>query len=81
MKVRKTKSIGNGLDLLWEENFFFRPKAHAEISKALERKGFDSTSARLTMALSRAKFLLRKGNKKDGYFYVQRYPYDKNDED
>ena len=72
MKVAKTAP--DALKILWGEKVFLKPKNVAGVRKILEKCGYNFGDKTLLMALKNAKFLTRKGSKRD-YTYVQKHPY------
>ena len=63
------------LKILWEENFFVGWKKVGPIEDVLAKRGNHFTDAELGMALKRAKYLTRRGKRRN-YEYIQKYPYD-----
>ena len=62
------------LVLLWQRNFFRdKEKSFSEIQEEISKLGSNPTSSNLQVALSRAKFLTRRGSK-NNYSYIQKYP-------
>ncbi len=64
----------DALKILWKSKVFFRPRNLAEIKSELQKRGYNFTGEALSMALMRAKFLTRNGEKGD-YTFVQKYPF------
>lgn len=64
----------DALKILWKGKAFFRPKALAEVKKELQKRGYNFTDEALSMALMRARFLTRRGER-GTYSFVQKYPY------
>ena len=72
MKIAKTAP--EALRILWEGKIFLKPKDVKSIKQVLERKGYNFPDKALLMALKRATFLTKRGNR-GNYTYVQKYPY------
>lgn len=68
------KTVAEALEILWEEKLFKSWCQQAKIIEVLSRRGNHFTSAELSMALKRAKYLTRSG-KKGSYKYIQKHPY------
>lgn len=64
----------DALKILWKEKVFFRPKLVADVKKELQKRGYNFTDEALSMALMRAKFLTRLGER-GSYSFVQKYPH------
>lgn len=60
--------------MLWKEKVFLKPKDANTIEAELSKRGYNFTDKNLMMALMRAKFLTRKGQK-GNYSYVQKHPF------
>ena len=73
-KRKPVQTATEALKLLWANQFFKAAKLWQLIEKELNSKGYNFSSAELGMALKRAKYLTRRGNKKK-YEYIQRYPF------
>jgi len=72
--ARATTSATEALKILWEEKFFIAWKKIAPIEDVLAKRGNHFTDAELGMALKRAKYLTRRGKRRN-YEYIQKYPY------
>jgi len=72
--ARAATSATEALKILWEENFFVGWKKIAPIEDVLAKRGNHFTDAELGMALKRAKYLTRRGKRRN-YEYIQKYPY------
>lgn len=72
MKIATTAP--DALRILWKEKVFFETKNVNVIKKELKKRGYNLTDKNLMMALKNAKFLTRRGEKRN-YSYVQKHPY------
>ena len=68
------KTATQGLKVLWREEFFEKPRKMQEISENFSKRHHNFSNAELGMALKRAKYLIRRGNRLK-YEYIQKYPY------
>lgn len=64
----------DALRILWKGKVFFKPKVVAEVKNELQKRGYNFTDEALSMALVRAKFLTRNGEK-GSYTFVQKFPF------
>jgi hypothetical protein len=67
------------LPQLWKDGTFKTWQKSADITDKLASKGYHFTSAELSMALSRASYLTRRG-KAGAYEYIQKGPYSSENE-
>jgi hypothetical protein len=72
--ARAATSATEALKILWEEKFFVGWKKIAPIEDILAKRGNHFSDAELGMALKRAKYLTRRGKRRN-YEYIQKYPY------
>ena len=72
MKIATTAT--GALQILWEEGFFKSWHNVASLVVCLEKRDNHFSQAELGMALKRAKYLTRKGNR-GSYEYIQKHPY------
>lgn len=70
-KVESSHTVPKALYQLWIGGFFIDERRTEEIMNELSRLGCNPTMGSLRMALSRAKFLTKRGEKKDRR-YIQR---------
>jgi hypothetical protein len=61
LKIAKTAP--DALKILWREKVFLKPKVLKIIEGELERRGYNFIDKNLMMALKKAMFLTRKGDK------------------
>ena len=67
-------NVTDALKLLWYDKFFFQPKDAKAVEAVLSKRGYNFSDKNLLMALMRATFLTRKGQK-GNYTYVQKHPF------
>lgn len=68
------KTATEGLKALWSEKFFEKWKKASDIADNFSKRHHHFSDAELGMALKRAKYLTRRGNR-GGYEYIQKHPY------
>ncbi len=68
------KTATEGLKILWSENFFKEWKKVPQIEKLFSNRHHHFSDAELGMALKRAKYLTRRGKRRN-YEYIQKYPF------
>lgn len=66
--------VGDALKILWSEKVFLKPKDMRTIEAEFSKRGYNFAEGALMMALMRAKFLTRRGER-GNYSYVQKYPF------
>ena len=71
MKIAKTAT--EGLRILWSEKFFEKYRKVSDIIDNFSKRQHHFTDAELGMALKRANYLIRKGNR-GNYEYIQKHP-------
>lgn len=69
----KPQGLPSQLDSLWRQAFFQKDRTLADVAGKLAAAGSNPTSNNLNIALSRAKFLRRRG-KSRSYRYIQKAP-------
>jgi hypothetical protein len=74
------KTATEGIRILWSENFFQEWKKAPDITELFSKRHHHFYDAELGMALNRAKFLTRRGKRRN-YEYIQKYPFAKEEED
>jgi hypothetical protein len=77
MANRKTpiaRTATEALKILWKESFFRKWKKHADIVDHLAERDHHFSGPELGMALGRAVYLTRRGNR-GNYEYIQKHPY------
>lgn len=67
-------NVIDALKILWNDKYFFQPKDVQAIVGELSKRGYNFADKNLMMALMRATFLTRKGQK-GNYSYVQKHPF------
>lgn len=72
MKIAKTST--EALKILWQEGFFKEWRKFPEITAYLAKKGNHFSAPDLGMVLKLAKYLTRRGKRRN-YEYIQKYPY------
>lgn len=66
------KTPSEALKFLWAKKFFEKEKVVGEIKKGVGKLGCNPSDQNLHMALSRAKYLTRKGSRRN-YSFIQKY--------
>ena len=77
-KIAKTAT--EALKISWEDKLFSAWKKYSQIEGRLAKNGYHFLSAELCTSLNRAKYLIRRGKKKN-YEYIQKYPFIKNEKE
>ena len=77
-KMPKTQLIATtateGLKVVWKEKFFEKARRVPEVVENFAKRHHHFSDAELMMALKRAKYLTRRGKRRN-YEYVQKHPY------
>jgi hypothetical protein len=73
------KTSTSGLRLLWGKGVFKNWQNSPQIVDRLAQDEYHFSSPEFLMALKRAKYLTRRGNRRS-YEYIQKYPFTKDDE-
>jgi hypothetical protein len=68
------KTATEAIRILWAEAFFRGWKKKAGIEEKLAKRGNHFSNAELGMALKRATYLTRRGNR-GSYEYIQKHPF------
>lgn len=68
------KTATRALKVLWSEGFFQDWRKASDIDESLSARHHHFSQAELGMALLRAKYLTRRGNRGD-YAYIQKHPF------
>ena len=72
-KARFAKTGTDGLKILWEDKFFRTWKKMDAVVKEFANRDNHFSDAELGMALKRAGYLVRRGQRRS-YEYIQKYP-------
>jgi hypothetical protein len=72
--MRIATTATEALQILWEEAFFKTWYDVASIVDRLDKRDNHFSAAELGMALKRAKYLTRRGNR-GSYEYIQKHPF------
>jgi hypothetical protein len=72
MKIAKNPT--DALKILWNAKFFLKKRNVKDVKSALSKRGYNFIEESLLMALKRANFLTRSGDR-GNYFYIQKYPF------
>jgi hypothetical protein len=73
-KVKTVTSATAALKMLWKDGFLKSWKKYAPIVDRLAKADYHFSDPELGMALTRAKYLTRRG-KRGGYEYIQKHPF------
>lgn len=73
---RTAKTAVEAVSILWEEDFFESPRKLKEISDNLGKRGNNFSTIELSMALKRARYLIRNG-RRGAFKYIQKIKAEK----
>jgi hypothetical protein len=71
--AKSAQTVPGALEILWQQRVFRDAKNLGAIREELSRRGYNFNEAHLAKALTRCKFLTRRGSR-GAYAYIQKFP-------